>query len=300
MEVTELTLTPSAGKKMPPASVSADLSQGERGKEGITRYGAMFARLAAAREGAFGAFVMLGDPTPQASAAILDALVEGGADTIEVGIPFSDPIADGPVIQAAATRALAAGATSSACFEMLTAFRARHPGVPVGILTYANLVENRGRAAFYRACAAAGVDSVLVADVPALEAQPYVAAARAHGIAPVMIAATNTPDAVLERVAALGGGYTYCLARGGVTGVGAALRLDHGHLLATLDRLGAAPSILGFGISTPDHVRAALDAGAAGVISGSAIVTLIAEHGDRAAEPVRAFVAAMKAGARGR
>ncbi len=257
------------------------------------RYAAMFDRLGG--RGAFGAFVMLGDPDLATCADILDALVEGGADMIEVGIPFSDPIADGPVIQAAGVRALANGATSAACFQLLTRFRTRHPAMPVGILTYANLVANRGRDAFYRACADAGVDSVLVADVPAREAAPYVDAATAHGIAPVMIAATNTPDAVLGEVARLGRGYTYALARGGVTGTGTAMRLDHGALFATLASLGAAPPILGFGVSTPDHVRAAIEAGAAGVISGSAIVSLIAEHKAAAANPVRVFVTSMKA-----
>lgn len=262
------------------------------------RYAAMFDALKTKGEGAFGAFVMLGDPTLVACSAILDALVAGGADMIEVGIPFSDPIADGPVIEAAAMRALKAGATSVACFALLGDFRARHPDIPVGILTYANLVANRGRDAFYRSCAQAGVDSVLVADVPAMEARLWIDAARAHGIAPVMIAAINTPEAVLADIAAQGEGYTYCLARAGVTGVGTTMQLDHQHLLDRLSALGAPPSILGFGISSPGHVHTALAAGAAGVISGSAIVALVAKYGDRAAEPVRAFVSAMKSATR--
>jgi tryptophan synthase alpha chain len=255
----------------------------------MSRYRDMFARLG--NQGAFGAFVMLGDPDLERSGEILDALVEGGADMIEVGIPFSDPIADGPTIQAAADRALAAGATPGACFEILRAFRSRHPDIPVGVLTYANLVLARGRDAFYRACAEAGVDSVLVADAPVLEAEPFAAAAREHGIDPVLIAATNTPERTLARVAELGSGYTYCVARAGVTGTETEMQLDHGELFETLRRNGAPPPVLGFGISTPIHVRAALDAGAAGVISGSAIVKLVAEGADR----VRGFVAEMKA-----
>src|SRR5215217_8117450 len=104
----------------------------------MSRYAAMFERLKG--DGAFGAFLMLGDPDLQTSAALLDALVEGGADMIEVGIPFSDPVADGPVIQAAAQRALAAGVTVSDCLALLASFRAHHPDVPVGILTYANII----------------------------------------------------------------------------------------------------------------------------------------------------------------
>jgi tryptophan synthase alpha chain len=247
----------------------------------MSRYDAMFAR----GTGVFGAFVMLGDPGLAASGDVLDALVAAGADMIEVGIPFSDPIADGPVIQAASVRALAAGATPAGCFALLAAFRARHPAVPVGILTYANLVLARGRDDFYRRAAAAGVDSVLVADAPLIEAAPFAAAARAHGIDPVLIAAANTPRERLAGIARLGGGYTYCVARAGVTGADDAVRFDHEAMLAALREAGAPPAIFGFGISKPAHVRAALDAGAAGVICGSAIVSLIA-----AGEPVAAFV----------
>jgi tryptophan synthase alpha chain len=257
----------------------------------MSRYGDMFARLGT--QGAFGGFVMLGDPDLEASARILNALVEGGADMIEVGIPFSDPIADGPTIQAAADRALRNGATPAACFELLRAFRARHPDVPVGVLTYANLVLARGRDAFYRACAEAGVDSVLVADAPVLEAEPFAVAARAHGIDPVLIAAPNTPEPTLQRMAKLSSGYTYCVARAGVTGAETEMKLNHGELFERLKRYGAPPPVLGFGISRPEHVRAALDAGAAGVISGSAIVRLIEGEGDAAAS-VREFVAGMK------
>lgn len=242
----------------------------------MSRYAALFARLAAGGEGALGAFVMLGDPGLAASGDILDALVEAGADMVEVGIPFSDPIADGPVIQAAASRALAAGARTQDCFALLAAFRVRHPAVPVGILTYANLVVARGRDDFYARAADAGVDSVLVADVPLLEAAPFAAAARAHGIEPVLIAAANTPPERLAEIAALGGGYTYCVARSGVTGAETGAQFDHEAMLAALKAANAPPSIFGFGISTPEHVAAALAAGAAGVICGSAIVERIA------------------------
>ncbi|HYW17406.1 MAG TPA: tryptophan synthase subunit alpha [Allosphingosinicella sp.] len=258
----------------------------------MTRYCAMFERLRARGEGALGAFVMLGDPDLAASAAILDALVEGGADMIEVGIPFSDPVADGPVIQAAAVRALAAGTRTADCFRLLGQFRARHPDLPVGILTYANLVMARGREPFYGAAAEAGVDSVLVADVPLIEAGPFLAAARSAGVAPVLIAAPNTPPERLARIAAEGEGYTYCVARAGVTGAGAEVRFA-GEVIAALVEAGAPPPVLGFGISEPEHVRLALKAGAAGVISGSAIVDRVARG-----EDVREFVAQMKAATR--
>jgi tryptophan synthase alpha chain len=258
----------------------------------VTRYGAMFDRLRGRGEGALGAFVMLGDPDPESSAAILDSLVDGGADMLEVGIPFSDPVADGPVIQAAAVRALAAGTRTADGFRLLGDFRARHPDVPVGILTYANLVMARGRAAFYRAAGEAGVDSVLVADVPLIEAEPFLAAARSAGVAPVLIAAPNTPPDRLARIAAEGEGYTYCVARAGVTGADSEVRFA-GDVIAALIAAKAPPPVLGFGISEPEHVRLALRAGASGVISGSAIVERLARG-----EDVRGFIAEMKAATR--
>lgn len=258
----------------------------------MSRYAAMFERLAEREEGAFGSFLMLGDPDLATSAQLLDALVEGGADMIEVGIPFSDPVADGPVIQAAAVRALQAGTRVDDCFRLLGNFRDRHPHMPIGILTYANLLAARGRERFCGDAAQAGVDSLLVADVPSLEAEPYAEAARAAGLDLVMIAAPNTPGQTLTRIARLCSGYTYCVARAGVTGERDELALDHAQLFAELRRLGAPPPVLGFGISTPEHVRQALATGAAGVISGSAIVRLALERGSDA---VRAFIADMKA-----
>lgn len=258
----------------------------------MTRYAAMFDGCAERGEGAFGAYLMLGDPDRAASAAYLDALVEGGADMVELGIPFSDPVADGPVIQAAAVRALAAGVRTGDCLAMIADFRVRHPKVPVGILTYANIVAARGIERFAAELAEAGADSLLVADVPTLEAQPYFDAAGKAGIDLVMIAAPNTPLPTLERIAALSSGYTYCVARKGVTGADRAMELDHGALFDALARAGAPPPVLGFGISTPDHVRQGLASGAAGVISGSAVVQHM-ESGQPIDE-LRAFVAAMK------
>ncbi|HET7707909.1 MAG TPA: tryptophan synthase subunit alpha [Sphingomicrobium sp.] len=254
----------------------------------MSRYAAMFDPLGG--EGALGAFVMLGDPDAAASADLLDAVVAGGADMIEVGIPFSDPVADGPVIQAAARRALAAGVRTGDCFSLIAGFRARHPDIPVGILTYANLVV--ARPLFMTDAAAAGADSLLIADVPALEAEPFVAEMTAAGLEPVLIAASNTPDAAIERIATLSAAYTYCVARAGVTGTHAGGDFDSG-LVDRLNGLGAPPPVFGFGISSPQHVRAALAAGARGVICGSAIVDLAARGGD-----VAAFVRNLKQGTR--
>jgi len=251
----------------------------------MSRYAAMFQRLNG--HGAFGAFLMLCDPDLETSAESLDALVEGGADMIEVGIPFSDPVADGPVIQAAAQRALAAGIRVSDCLELLAGFRRRHPSVPVGILTYANIVA--ARMGFMRDAAEAGADSLLIADVPALEAERFTRDMEQAGIEPVLIAAANTPERTLARIASLSRAYTYCVSRAGITGTHAGGQFDAG-LIARVKAAGAPPPVFGFGISKPEHVRAALAAGAKGVICGSAIVDLVSRR-----ESVQSFVQSLKA-----
>ena len=254
----------------------------------MSRYEAMFERLSG--EGAFGAFLMLGDPDLETSAKLLDAVVEGGADMIEVGIPFSDPVADGPVIQAAAQRALAAGVSVTDCLRLLRGFRSRHPETPVGILTYANIVMARG--GFMRDAAEAGADSLLIADVPSLEAEPFGRQMLQAGIEPVLIAARNTPAEALERIARLSKAYTYCVSRVGITGTHAGGEFDSG-LVHRVRNAGAPPPVFGFGISSPAHVRAALAAGAKGVICGSAIVECAARGGD-VTELVRSLKAATR------
>ena len=246
----------------------------------MSRYAAMFAKLSAAGEGAFIPFAMLGDPDPAGSRAVLDALIAGGADALELGVPFSDPVADGPVIQAAAVRALAAGTRLGDCWRVVAAVRQDHPALPIGLLTYANIVAHRGLDRFYSEAAEAGVDSVLVADVPVSESGPFRDAAHAAGLEPVFIAPPNADPARLRLIAEQGRGYTYVVTREGVTGTDTTLRRDSSALLAELVRLGAAPGVLGFGIANPEQVRHGLAMGAQGVISGSAVVQRVAAHQD--------------------
>lgn len=263
----------------------------------MSRYQACFNRLSARHEGAFVPFVTLGDPDQQTSLAIIDTLVEAGADALELGIPFSDPLADGPVIQNATMRALDAGMTVAHCFEMLTIIRQRHPELPVGLLMYANLVVAHGIEDFYERCQQAGVDSVLVADVPVAMSEPFSEAAHAHGIAPIFIAPPNGDEQTLKEVANAGSGYTYLLSRAGVTGAESEAAMPVADLLATLHRYQAAPPLLGFGISRPEQVQHAIKAGAAGAISGSAVVRIIEQHlDDKPAmlDALAQFVSSMK------
>ena len=251
----------------------------------MSRYGAMFERLSG--EGAFGAFLMLGDPDPATGARLLDEVIAAGADMIELGVPFSDPVADGPIIQAAAQRALASGVRVGDCLDLIASLRARNSRVPIGILTYANIVV--ARAGFMRDAAQAGADSLLIADVPAMEAEPFTREMEKSGLEPVLIAAANTPDATLKRIASLSKAYTYCVSRAGITGTHADGRFN-ADLVQRVKSAGAPPPIFGFGISTPNHVRAALEAGAKGVICGSAIVDLVSRR-----EGVASFVQSLKA-----
>ncbi len=263
----------------------------------MNRYQAMFEQLDAADQGAFVPFVTLGDPNPQQCLEVIDALVAGGADALELGFPFSDPVADGPTIQKAAIRALKAGTKIANCFEMLTEIRTRYPDLPIGLLVYANLVASAGLDKFYQRCADAGVDSVLIADVPERESAPFITAAKAHGVAPIFIAPPDASNERLQSIAARSEGYVYLLSRAGVTGTESTMQKPATAVITSLRDAHSAPPLLGFGIARPEHVEAALAAGAAGAISGSAVVNLIANHHDNPAqlsEELTRFVKTMK------
>ncbi|AKK04333.1 tryptophan synthase subunit alpha [Corynebacterium epidermidicanis] len=259
----------------------------------MTRYESMFTRLTAANEGAFVPFVMLGDPSYEESLQIIRVLIDAGADALELGVPFSDPVADGPTIQAAHLRALNAGITPTRALELVAAVRAEFPEIPIGLLIYGNLAFSMGFEEFYAAVVASGADSVLIPDIPIRESAPFRAAAEAHGVDQVFIAPPHASEETLAAVAKHSRGYIYAVSRLGVTGT----EREASTVGLRVSRETSVPTLLGFGISTPEHVRAALDAGAAGAITGSAIVNLINSTPDW--EPaVRAFVGEMKAATR--
>jgi tryptophan synthase alpha chain len=266
----------------------------------MSRYKEMFSRLEKRAEGGFIPFAMLGDPDEETSLLVLKSFVEGGADALELGIPFSDPVADGPTIQAAALRAMEAGMTPDKALGIISRFRESDQTTPIGLLVYANLVVQGKDFEFYTKARNAGVDSILVADVPSREAGPFIAAAEQADIEPVFIAAPNSSPEQIAKIASLSQGYTYVVSRAGVTGTETKAGLDHVELMKTLKEHQAAPPVLGFGISSPDHVRQALDSGALGAISGSAIVKIIEAEREPAAlkKKLIDFVSAMKAATR--
>ncbi len=235
------------------------------------RYARLFARPGPGRS-ALIPFLTLGDPDVTTCREHLRLIIGSGADALELGLPFSDPVADGPVLQAAATRALAAGVRISDCLTLVREVRDAHPDLPIGLLAYANTVVHRGADVFYREVAAAGADSVLVADVPLGEATPFEIAAEAAGIATVFIAPPNASRETLLELSRRTRGYTYVTSRRGVTGAHAGAERTLASRISELRALGAPPPVVGFGIATSDDVRAARRAGAAGVIVGSALV----------------------------
>ncbi|MEN6452480.1 MAG: tryptophan synthase subunit alpha [Thermoguttaceae bacterium] len=217
-------------------------------------------------------FAVLGDPDPQRSRDVVRTMIEHGADALELGFPFSDPPADGPVIQKADARALQAGVRVDDCFALLRDIR-RMATLPVGLLIYYNLVLQRGVDRFYRDCAEAGVTSVLIADLPLEHADEILPAAQRHGVAPVFMVSELTSPERFDEIAAVAGGYLYVVSYLGVTGVEHAVLQDKiADVVRSARQHTSLPLCVGFGINSAEQARAAVQAGADGVIVGSRIV----------------------------
>jgi len=267
------------------------------------RYQQAFTDLTVKNEKAFIPFVIIGDPNAEQSFSVIKALIDAGADALELGIPFSDPSADGIAIQMAALRALKSGINTDICIDILAKVREYAPNIPIGLLLYGNLVFARGIDNFYRDMAQVGVDSVLIADLPIRESLPFREAALKHGVAPIFIAPPNASDDTLREVSSYSRGYTYVLSRAGVTGVdvikeGPKTASPAENLISKLTQFHAAPPVLGFGISTPQQVKDAFTAGASGAISGSAVVKIIENNladNEKMLTELAAFIQKMKA-----
>ncbi len=239
-------------------------------------------------------FVTVGDPNTAAMPAILDALVEGGADVIELGMPFTDPMADGPAIQAANLRSLASGTTTASIFALARDFRTRHADVPLVLMGYANPMLRRGPEWFASACADSGIDGVICVDIPTEEDDALGPQLRAAGVAPIRLATPTTDAARLPAVLDGAGGFLYYVSVAGITGKQQAAQASIEDAVARLKAGTDLPVAVGFGIRTPEQA-AAVARVADGVVVGSAIVDIIAQHGEDAAEPVRAYIASLKA-----
>ena len=234
-------------------------------------------------------FITAGDGD---TAANLDALVEGGADVIELGMPFTDPMADGPAIQAANLRSLAGGIATADIFAMAKGFRARHPDTPLVLMGYANPMLRRGAEWFAQACRAAGVDGVICVDVPPEEDDALGPALRTAGVDPIRLATPTTDAARLPAVLDGSSGFLYYVSVAGITGLQQAAQASIEDAVARLKAATDIPVAVGFGVRTPEQA-AAIAKVADGVVVGSAIVEIIAKHGRDAAGPVRDYVASL-------
>jgi len=226
-------------------------------------------------------FVMAGDPSPEESVEYAEALVEGGADVVELGIPFSDPVADGPTIQRAHERGLDAGVDTDDFFEIAERVRDR-TGVPLVTLCYYNLVYRRGLDRFVEDCEAAGVEGVVVPDLPVEESGPMLEATDGSDVGLVFLAAPTTSDERMGRIGDAASGFLYLVARAGVTGARESLDAATADLVERANRnVPGVPKAVGFGVSKEEHARRIVESGADGVIAGSVFVDLV-EDGDLA------------------
>jgi tryptophan synthase alpha chain len=242
----------------------------------VSRIARRFAGLKAEGRAGLVTFVTAGDPDPATSQAILDGLPAAGADLIEIGMPFSDPMADGPAIQAASLRALAAGATLASTLAMVTRFRERDRATPIILMGYYNPIHAHGVTAFCAEAGAAGVDGLIVVDLPPEEAEELAGPARAEGIDFIFLTAPTTDDARLPVVLAGASGFVYYVSIAGITGTVSATDAAIAAAVARLRRHTALPVAVGFGLKTADQV-ASVGAIADAAVVGSAIVQRMAD-----------------------
>ena len=265
------------------------------GKETQTRIGAKFQELQENNTRGLVIYLTAGDPTLEATGEMLPALERAGADVIELGIPFSDPLADGPVIQRASERALRAGATLRKVLAALPGWRKRTQ-VPIVLFSYFNPMLQYGLEKFAKDAKEAGADGVLAVDLSVEEAGPFVTALRAQQLDSIFLASpTSTPER-LRKIAAHSSGFLYLVSRMGVTGERKSLSDDLAPLIERTRAATSLPLAVGFGISTPEQVRAVQEHAEAAVV-GSAVVRCIEDHyAEKGVNEVERFVRGLKGG----
>lgn len=251
-----------------------------------------FRELKAKKEGALIAYICAGDPSPEATKEYVEALVRGGADIIELGLPFSDPVADGPTIQAGIERALNNGMTPDVYFETVSSLKAN---IPLVVMTYYNLIFKRGLEKFVKDCVSSGISGIIVPDLPAEESEELAAFCKKHDVDLIFLVAPTTTEARMKRILAQGTGFIYLVARLGVTGARADIAGSTKELITRVKT--ATPKAVGFGISSGRQAAEIIRAGADGVIVGSAFVDIIA-GGNDAEERLEALARELKEGMR--
>lgn len=240
---------------------------------------------------AFIAFLTCGDPDLDTTAELIRAMDDAGADLIELGIPFSDPTAEGPVIQAANVRALSGGVTTDRIFDLVRRVR-ETVKTPMVFMTYANVVFSYGTDRFLNTAAEIGVDGLILPDVPFEEKEEFAPACKKHGLDLISLVAPTSRDRI-ARIAADAAGFVYCVSSLGVTGMRSEITSDVGAMVELVHQATDLPAAIGFGISTPEQAET-MAKKADGVIVGSAIVRLVERYGKDAVGPVSDYVQSMK------
>ena len=240
---------------------------------------------------AFIAFITCGDPDLETTAAVVRAAVQNGADLIELGIPFSDPTAEGPVIQGANLRALQGGVTTDRIFDLVRELR-RDVSIPMVFMTYANVVYSYGAERFIRTCQEIGIDGLILPDVPFEEKEEFLPMCRRYGVDLVSLVAPTSENRIAE-IAAEAEGFLYIVSSLGVTGTRSEITTYLGAIVSVVRQHAKVPCAIGFGISTPAQARAMASI-SDGAIVGSAIIKILEKHGRDAAPEVGKYVRAMK------
>ncbi|MFC1786901.1 tryptophan synthase subunit alpha [Halobacteriota archaeon] len=257
-----------------------------------------FQELSERGEGALIVYVMAGDPSLSLTKKIVRALEEGGADMIELGLPFSDPIADGPTIQASSERALKAGMNPDAYFEMIKKVRG-NTDIPLICLTYYNLVLHRGIDRFMKDCVESGINGIIIPDLPVEEAKQTISEANKNDVDFIPLIAPTSTEERMKIISSAAHGFIYLVSLLGVTGARAELSVTLKDMIGKVRRAikREVPIAVGFGLSSPQHVREAIISGAEGAIVGSAIVNIIAKNKDdeeKMLREIREFVSQLK------
>lgn len=242
----------------------------------MSKIATLFANLKANNKKGLIPFVTAGDPHPKLTVDVMHALVKGGADVIELGVPFSDPMADGPVIQRSSERALAQGVTLKQCLANVQQFRERNQYTPVVLMGYANPIEQMGHAQFASAAKAAGVDGVLVVDYPPEECEDFAKTMRNNGIDPIFLLAPTSSKERIHHAAQIASGYIYYVSLRGVTGAGNLNTQDVANVLPLIRQETSIPVAVGFGIRDAQSAKAVSQTADA-VVIGSRIVQLLEE-----------------------
>jgi len=260
----------------------------------LNRIEVRFEELARRGEKALVTYLTAGDPNIETSEAVLLAVAESGADILEIGVPFSDPLADGPSIQAASQRALAAGVRLPQVFQLVRDLRAKIK-TPIVLMTYFNPVQKYGLTKFAQDAVAAGVDGVILTDLPPEEAGAWKPIADEAGLATIFLLAPTSTAERIERVAKMATGFIYCVSRTGVTGARDEVPSEVRELLEAIRQHTEKPVVVGFGISRPEHV-AQVAQWADGAVVGSALVDLVSRNSDleELIPAVRKFVRELK------